>query len=379
MTWPALDLVGDPPPGTAGLTSETPLQTGRKASSCDEFSPLREVVVGNPANAQIPETRDRSMWLNLFGDLPYGERRQVSTGAFPRRVIEETTEDIIALVTTLETLGIAVHHPETVDHSQTFSTPDWASDGFYSYCPRDLALVVGDMIIETPAAMRARYFELFGLKALFTQYMINGSSWISAPKPRLADELYRRGDDGLITLGEHEPVFDAANILRCGRDLFFQVSSSGNELGRIWLENTLRAYGDFQIHPLRDVYQLTHIDSTISLLRPGLVLLNPERVSEENLPACFRSWDKIWCPDMADSPVSSAHPLSSRWIGMNLLMVSPELAIVDADQTDLIKAMERHGLSVLPHALRHARALSGGFHCVTLDVVRDGGLDDYFS
>jgi N-dimethylarginine dimethylaminohydrolase len=64
---------------------------------------------------------------------------------------------------------------------------------------------------------------------------------------------------------------------------------------------------------------------------------------------------------------------------MNLLMVSPELAIVDADQTDLIKAMERHGVSVLPHALRHARALGGGFHCVTLDVVRDGGLDDYFS
>src|SRR5450755_3545806 len=214
MTWPALDLVGGPSPGAAGLTSETPLQTGRKASSCDEFSPLREVVVGNPANARIPETRDRSMWLNLFGDLPYGERRQVSTGAFPRRVIEETTEDIIALVETLGSLGIAVHRPEAVDHSQTFSTPDWASDGFYSYCPRDLALVVGDMI--------------------------NGSSWISAPKPRLADELYRRGDDGLITLGEHEPVFDAANILRCGRDLFFQVSSSGNELGRIWLENTLR-------------------------------------------------------------------------------------------------------------------------------------------
>ena len=209
--------------------------------------------------------------------------------------------------------------------------------------------------------------------------MINGSSWISAPKPRLADELYQLSRDGLLTLGEHEPVFDAANVLRCGRDLFYQISSSGNELGRTWLHNTLRAYGEFRVHPLRDAYQFTHIDSTISLLRPGLVLLNPERMNEDNLPACFRSWDKIWCPDMANCPVASAHPLSSRWIGMNLLMVSPELAIVDSAQTDLIKAMEHRSLSVLPHTLRHARVLGGGFHCITLDMVRDGGLDDYFS
>ena len=376
---PTLDASGEPSLAATGPAPGTPPRRGRKASSCDEFSPLQEVVVGNPASARIPEARDPSMWLNLYGDLPYGERQRISTGAFPRRIIEETTEDIATLIETFETLGIAVHRAETVDHSQTFGTPDWTSDGFYSYCPRDLALVIGDTIIETPAAMRARYFELFGLKPLFTQYMINGSSWISAPKPRLAGELYPLGDDGLLTLGEHEPVFDAANVLRCGRDLFYQVSSSGNELGLIWLENTLRAYGEFRVHPLRDVYHFTHIDSTISLLRPGLVLLNPERMSESNLPVCFRSWDKIWCPDMADCPVASAYPLSSRWIGMNLLMVSPELAIVDSAQTDLIKALERRGLSVLPHTLRHARVLGGGFHCVTLDVVRDGGLDDYFS
>lgn len=32
-------------------------------------------------------------------------------------------------------------------------------------------------------------------------------------------------------LGETEPVFDAANVLRAGRDLYYLVSGSGNELG----------------------------------------------------------------------------------------------------------------------------------------------------
>jgi glycine amidinotransferase/scyllo-inosamine-4-phosphate amidinotransferase 1 len=63
---------------------------------------------------------------------------------------------------------------------------------------------------------------------------------------------------------------------------------------------------------------------------------------------------------------------------MNLLMINPSLAIVDAGQPGLIKALEAHGIEVIPRPLRHAEVLGGGFHCVTLDIVRDGGAEDYF-
>jgi glycine amidinotransferase len=43
---------------------------------------------------------------------------------------------------------------------------------------------------------------------------------------------------------------------------------------------------------------------------------------------------------------------------------------VDAAQTKLIQTLESHGLTVIPHTLRHSRTLGGGFHCVTLDLVR---------
>jgi glycine amidinotransferase len=349
--------------------------------SADEFSPLREVVVGRASGALIPSPRDISAWLALYSHLGAADVARIEGGALPAGVVEETEEDLETLVQTLLGLGVVVHRPADVDHARPFSTPHWeAPSGMYSYCPRDLTLIAGDTIIETPSSVRARYHELDGLRELFHRYLRAGSPWISAPKPQLRDELYEIGADGLPALGELEPAFEAANVLRCGLDLFYQVSSSGNEFGRIWLESVLAPRG-YRVHPVRDVYPFTHLDSTISLIRPGLVLLNPERVTEDNIPTALRGWDRIWCPPMRQLRThATSQPLSSPWLGMNLLMVSPDLAIVDAGQHDLIAALEQRGVTVLPHTLRHGQALGGGFHCVTLDTIRDAPVGvDYFA
>ena len=44
---------------------------------------------------------------------------------------------------------------------------------------------------------------------------------------------------------------------------------------------------------------------------------------------------------------------------------------VDKNQTELIKTLERHSMTVVPLELRHSRTLGGGFHCVTLDLFRE--------
>ncbi|MEV6279096.1 scyllo-inosamine-4-phosphate amidinotransferase [Nocardia sp. NPDC051832] len=343
------------------------------AYSEDEFSPLLEVVVGVADDARIPPL-DRSAWLNLYPDLDAAELARVTVGRFPSRVLAETADDLDGLAALLESLGVRVVRPAPVAHDLEFATPWWRTSGFYSYCPRDLAIVVGSTIIAAPSPVRARMFELAGLRELFQQRMLAGSAWIAAPPPRLLDDLYLDDGRGRIALGETEPVFDAANILRCGRDLFYQISSSGNELGYRWLKNTVSALGDYRVHPIRGIYPYTHIDSTISLLREGLVLLNPERIHDPaQLPEPLRSWEHLWCPPMAHDPAPPGHPLSSEWIGMNLLMVRPDLAVVDVGQTELIAALRRRGIDVAPHRLRHARTMGGGFHCVTLDLRREHG------
>jgi glycine amidinotransferase len=70
--------------------------------------------------------------------------------------------------------------------------------------------------------------------------------------------------------------------------------------------------------------------------------------------------------------------IGSGWIDMNAFSVSPNLVVVDRDQTALIKLLEKEGLDVIPIKLRHAKMLGGGPHCVTLDVRRAGTLQRYF-
>ncbi|AUG80588.1 scyllo-inosamine-4-phosphate amidinotransferase [Kitasatospora sp. MMS16-BH015] len=355
--------------------------SARPVHSWDEFSTLREVVVGSALGARLPAQTDPSAWLSCYPSTPAGELAAIPVGPYEARVVEETEEDLAVLAETLTELGVTVRRPEPIDHAAEFATPLWrAEGGFHSYCPRDLSLVVGETVIEVASPMRARYFEVFGLRPLFQEYLAGGARWLCAPRPRLADELFEYDAEGLPLLGESEPVFDAANVLRLGRDVFYQVSRSGNELGLRWLESTLGLLGDLRLHPLRGIYGYTHIDSTIALLRPGLVLLNPERISPDRVPAALRGWDVLWCPP-AEVPVGPAdapvHALSESWISMNLLMVSPELAIVESGQPALVKMLEHAGITVMPHRLRHSRVLGGGFHCVTLDIRRDGGLEDY--
>jgi N-dimethylarginine dimethylaminohydrolase len=177
-----------------------------------------------------------------------------------------------------------------------------------------------------------------------------------------------------------EPAFDAANILRLGRDLIYLVSATGNELGGQWLQTMLGE--DFRIHFLKDVYYGSHIDSTFVALRPGLILCSPARVNHDTLPAVLKQWEVLYSPPMENTDHFDADYLSksigSEWIDMNLFSINPNLVVVDRDQTALNKLLEKHGLDVIPMKLRHSKMLGGGYHCVTLDTRRKGSLERYF-
>jgi glycine amidinotransferase len=61
-----------------------------------------------------------------------------------------------------------------------------------------------------------------------------------------------------------------------------------------------------------------------------------------------------------------------------MLMLSPTLAAVDANQPALMRLLKTKGIDSLPVLLRHGRTLSGGPHCITLDTRRTGTLESYF-
>jgi glycine amidinotransferase len=69
-------------------------------------------------------------------------------------------------------------------------------------------------------------------------YFRRGARWTSGPKPQLTDELFdpsfklpEKGEPIRCLPTEFEPVPDAADFFRCGRDIFVTRSNVTNAMG----------------------------------------------------------------------------------------------------------------------------------------------------
>ena len=187
----------------------------------NEWDHLEEIIVGRVENARVPKPGKDLLSIEFKNCRP----EDVPTGKYERQIIDETAEDLETLSSTLFDLGVTVKRPKPIDHSKSFGNPHWSTDGLYCYCPRDVFLTIGNTIIETPMALRSRYFETFNYKEIMLDYFKQGAKWISAPKAELTCSSYGDPDSFGVALRNHEPIFDAANILRLGHDILYLVSN----------------------------------------------------------------------------------------------------------------------------------------------------------
>ena len=367
-----------------------------KINSHNEWDKLREVIVGR-GGARV------CLLFSKPGPIPPETRDVVDRlvrEAFPQWLVDEVNEDLEGLCNVLKKFGAKVYRPNGSDTGKIFSTPNWSASGDQIYNARDLYLVVGDTVIESPSQERHRYFEATALYDIWYEYFRDGFRWIAGPKPRLTGNYiipYEEDGQKYIKLAEDEILFEAANTVRMGKDLLYLVSRSGNYLGAKWLQSVL---GDeYRVHTTDKIYRSSHIDSTVLCLRPGLVLLNGERVNSDSCPKIFDKWDKIYFEDILPIPEetlefqekfrkkiftelaalnveTNLYSLASKWIGMNVLSLDPETVVVDKRQAALIKVLEKYKLTPVPISFRHSYMM-GGIHCSTLDTVRDSKLEGY--
>ena len=300
-------------------------------NSVNEWDCVKEIVVGRACFANWPSEDPvfaRESEKTTWKESP------VPSGPVPDWIIDEANEDLDMLALVLEKCGAIVHRPKDFNYQER--------GGMYSYCPRDRLLVYGDTIIDPAMMYPCRDMEIEALEEIVYR----------------ADTVYRMPrNEGMI--------LDAANVLRLNDTMLFLESASGNIKAATWLQNK---FPDINIE-ICNFYSGVHIDSTIVPLREGLVLVNASRVNMENLPNVFSKWEVIWANDIVEQSFYQ-YPYASKWIGLNMLVVDPTTVIVDKNQTQLIKMLEDYNILVIPLELRHSRTLGGGFHCVTLDIVR---------
>ena len=324
-----------------------------KNFSTNEWDPLKSVIVGIADDAKIPRTNIGLRCVN-YADLTFSEYLTVKHGRYPDQVIEEANEDLDILCQFLREEEINVTRPAS-------NNPE-----YYNYCPRDSVLIHDELILATPMALASRRDEWRASKSSFPFDKL-----VVAPTPEHTDTYNSGcvGNPNILALREYEPIFDAANILRANDDLFYLVSNTGNKKGAEYLQELVGP--NKRVHTIENVYSYIHLDSTIALLREGLMLLNPARIkSVDQLPEVLRNWDVIWAPEPYDIGHYPGYCNASKWVSVNLLSINPNLVVLEEHQHDLRKALEKYNIDSAMLPMRHARTLGGCFHCVTLDLVR---------
>jgi glycine amidinotransferase len=349
----------------------------------NEWDPLEEVIVGIVDGAVVPPW-DVIMEATLHKKELWDFYKEFGGTPWPSEMLAAAQKDLDEFVHILEAEGVTVRRPTPYDFSTPYSTPDFQiKSGCYALMPRDVLLVIGNQIIEAPMGWRSRYHENHAYKSLCKEYFRKGARWVSAPRPQLSDQSYvegfvapQEGESMWTVLTEFEPLFDAADVIKCGRDVFVAQSSCCNRFGIEWLQRHLG--DDYKVHEIEvhDTHPM-HIDATFYPLAPGKLLINPERVRE--VPEMFKQsgWDILMCPEPL---IPETHPMynSSCWISMNVLMLDEQRVIVSRGEDTLIEALKGWGFKPIPCSFWNFATIGGGFHCATVDIRRRGELRSYF-
>lgn len=384
-------------------------------NSWNEWDPLKRVIVGRPEGTNIAAPEPAWQY-----DLPKGGYPLGSYGPFPQEMVDAANEQMDAFVSVLESRGAIVDRVE-IQPFMLGKTPQpsplgWVHPNAHgANNARDVTLLHGNYIVESTTTRRSRVYERFNFRSLFESYCRDDPDavFFSAPFPRLSDESYvrnyfydfehtwtdeekrRRLYDWEFQLTEKEPLWDAADSMRFGRDIFHQASAVTNKGGMDWVKRMLRELG-IRVHTAEfdtpqdpskpNNFFPWHIDVFLVPMRPGLCMYNPDwppRTPE--LWELFRKNDWELVPAAPPTHVHSNKLTmvggigdQTSWISMNTFSIDSKTVCVEAKESRYIEQLDQLGFEVIPIPFEHVIPFAGSLHCVTLDVFRDGDCEDYF-
>jgi len=220
----------------------------------------------------------------------------------------------------------------------------------------------------------------------------------------IVDAVKNNGNHVITNLEEHMLNQIPANgITRIGKDLYFGAGPIQE------IPTKLIAQKYFEDYRCHWITTGGHIDGCFSPVKPGLI------VSIEDIQSyreTFPGWEVVYLPGESWSKVQPFLDLKKKnqgrwwikgseyddelisyvetwlkdWTGfveesvfdVNILSIDTQNVIVNGYNQKAFDAFARHG--VTPHIcpLRHRYFWDGGVHCVTLDLHREGQMQDFF-
>jgi glycine amidinotransferase len=382
-------------------------------NSWNEWDPLKRVIIGRPEGTNVPAP-EPAWWYDLpLGGFPLGQ-----WGPFPQEMVDAANEQMDYFVKQLEQRGVIVDRIDILPFmlNQPFSSPcGWTQLNAHGVNNvRDVTMIHGNYIIEATTVRRTRVYERFNLRSIFERYFKEDPEVVhfAAPMPMLTDESYVRNyyfdyentwtdedkknrlHNWEFQLTEKEPLWDAADAMRFGKDIFHQASCVTNKGGMDWLKRMFASLGLRLHHVLFDTpmdpnkpdnFHPWHIDVNLVPMRPGLAIYNPDWAPRTpELWELFKKNDWELIPAARPTRVHKNKVYltglyeGKSWISMNTFSIDPKTVCVEAGETAYCEQLDKLGYEVVPIPYEKVIPFGGALHCTTLDVYREGGCEDYF-
>jgi len=335
------------------------------------------------------------------------------------KIAMETEEDFQNIIRTLNSFGVQVLRPSCDDYARN------ADGGWHPppMTPRDSMVMIGDQFYVPPMDWPRFYRQIKDpswqhydtLHQFLSQapdwqvqeaYDLHGlaqhqSCWDQRYQAVL-DHVRRQGNS---VIDRASSVINGAQVSRIGRDLYFSTESYDQDIAVL----TQQVNTEFAHTRNHVVNTGGHGDGTYCPVCPGLII-SLEDV--DTYADTFPGWEVVYLPDQSWDQVTPFLDLKKKnagkwwipgfeydtavidvvevwlktWVGfveetvfdVNMLIVDPHNVLVFNHNDRVFRALERFGIT--PHVVpfRHRYFWDGGIHCVTLDLARDGVMQDFF-
>lgn len=355
-------------------------------NSHTSFAPLKEVIVGRELSlsTRMSDITFKQFYREALDEKIYESPFDEYTVNL--ELINQRNHDLDNLAQLIESFGIIVHRPDPLTKIVPFTTPSFKSELSSASNVRDVTIVYGNKLIETPTFVRNRYFENTLLYDVFNKAWDHGKGgmWIRCPHTTLTEDTIDLGHWGDARDYTNIPqnyvmAIDGAQFLRIGKDAIVNINSYNQWLGFEWVKSFFPEV-DFHVLHVTD----NHIDGCLICLRPGVFLVNPKYQNIRSLlPKKFKNWTYI-IPDDTTVPVDirgmtniDIQLASSRGMDVNVLSLNEQTVVVNERAVGVRAALEKNGFDVVPTRLEHGEIFAGGIHCSTLDLVRDDDMVRY--
>lgn len=321
------------------------------------FDPLKEIILGDVDVASINMQDQR-------------KQKRIE------HIFRKTKDELDHFQSVLEDRGIRVHRPTAIPNTP-IQTPYWSTPGTkIPLTPRDIYLVLGDTVIESAMCEQERFFETFHYRDIMLDQFHKGAKWMAMPVPR---HDYRNHDMAIDeNIPNQDPIMDAPCCLKYGKDVFVNTLGAGNRLGLEWLR---AMFGDrYDFHEINQNNIVGHLDSHITILRPGLLTSYHARA---DLPEYFRDWDMIEIDPTNDKRLSGSQTamdprvqdfdFANTVLSVNCLSIDRNTVVMwdhYKSETEMVKQFEKHGIDIVFVPLTYSHFFNQGVTCLTLDLHR---------